>query len=177
MELEIRDARVYHVGRLVRRLRDEQLNAWAEIGCDPHQELRQAYAQSYFCRTAFLEGEIFAMWGCGGTFLSSRGVVWLGITKLAERYPLLLIKETRRQLADMMVTKHELATMILNGDEAGKRFAAFLGFGADHTFLGRPAHSRWARRSLKRYIDSSPDLRIPYGKSFFVRMEYAGDHP
>lgn len=176
MELEIREARVYHVGRLVRRLRAEHLNAWAEIGSNPHHELREAYAKSYLCRTAFLEGEIFAMWGCVGTILSSRGIVWLAISKLAERHPLLLVKETWRQLDDMMITKTELATMILNGDEGGKRFAAFLGFFADDTFLGRAAHSRWARRSLKRYIDGAPDLRIPYGKSFFVRMGYVGEH-
>lgn len=172
LRLDVQEAKLHHIGRLVRRMRTQHVSSLLTIGVNVHRELHTAFHASYYRRTAFLEGEIFALWGCTGSFLSPAGIIWLAIAKVAEQHPILLLKEARRQMDAMMVTKRELTTHVIGNDEAAKRFTAFLGFHVDHTPLGEAASSKWARRSLLRYMDETPELRYPVGNGFVVRMGY-----
>ncbi len=68
------------------------------------------------------------MFGVSGSFASADGYVWMGISRQAFKFQKSMIRETRRQLDEMMISKRRLATVIFRGDTAGLRFARFLGF-------------------------------------------------
>ena len=63
--------------------------------------------------------------------LSSGGFIWLALSQEALRYPVAIIKEARRQLAEIMTTRSEVATTLIAHDDVAIRFARFLGFHGD----------------------------------------------
>lgn len=170
--LEIRDTKGSDIGRFVRRIRRGHELSLHYKGINIHRELRNNYLASYLCRVAFLKGEPFAIWGCAASILSPWGLVWLVLTELGTKHPLLAIKETRRQLDEMMLTKGALVTLIGDGDEAAFRFATFLGFHVSPDPQGGMAHSRDGRRRLMAYAKANPEFRVPMGTGYGVRMGY-----
>jgi hypothetical protein len=174
-DIQIVDAKQWHCGQMVRHMRRAHMEAFVRVGLNSHRELRNAVAMSGFCRSLLLDGQLASMWGCGGSLLSPIGMVWVVFTEKAiQAHPVLLLKLTKAQLDEMMLTKDELVTIALEGDEAAIRFMAFLGFHVSHELPGRVAYSKSARRALVRFAVENPDFRVPVGKSYGVRMGY---HP
>ena len=165
-------AKPWHCGQMCRLLRHEHRNTIAQLGIDCHAELRARFEASSFRKAWLIDGRLAALGGIMGAPLASSGFVWLALSEQARRYPIAIVKEARRQLDAVMVVKRELATTVLNGDEAAKRLAIFLGFHVSHDGPGQQAFSRFGRRSLARHLDSDPDLRIPIGEGFAVALGY-----
>jgi hypothetical protein len=159
---------------MARRLRAAQRESLISAGLDPHRELRARFDDSYLARAWLIDGRLAALGGIVGTILSFYGFVWLVLSEEAGQHPVTIVKEARRQLAEIMITKHELATAIVTSDAAAIRLAAFLGFHAAHQGPGMPAHCRAQRQTLAAEVAGNPALRIPVGKVFAVAMGY---HP
>lgn len=167
-------ARPYHCGQMVRLLRVEHQAAIARLGLDSHRELRERFEQSSFRRAWLIDGKLAALGGVTGGKISGTGFLWLAISERARKYPVAIVKEARKQLAEVMEIKRELATTILNGDAAARRLAIYLGFHVADEGPGAIAHSRFARRDLSRHLDVDPDIRIPIGDGFAIAMGYHG---
>jgi hypothetical protein len=129
---EIVEARPWHVGQIARRLRFEHRAAVAGTGIDIHRELRQRFNESSFRRAWLIDGRIEGIVGVCGTTISPHGYVWLAFTEEATRYPVAIVKETRKQLDDIMRVKHQLSTIVIHGDQTSLRFARFLGLNVAH---------------------------------------------
>ena len=168
------EARPYHCGQMVRLLRIEHQQAVAHLGFSLHHELRDRFDSSSFRRAWLIDGKLAALGGVTGGKMNGTGFLWLAISETARRYPVAIVKEARRQLAEIMLVKRELATTILNGDAAARRLAIYLGFHVADDGPGAPAHSRFARRDLDRHLDNDPDIRIPLGSGFAIAMGYHG---
>lgn len=168
------DAKPHHCGQMVRLLRIEHQSAIARLGLNSHRELRERFDQSSFRRSWLIDGKLAALGGVTGAKISGHGFLWLAISERARKYPVAIVKEARRQLAEVMLVKRELATTILNGDDAARRLAVFLGFHVADDGPGAPAYSRFARRDLTRHLDNDPDIRIPIGDGFAIAMGYHG---
>lgn len=151
-DFSIIEARPYHCGQMVRILRQEQKQAVAKLGFDSHHELRRKFDDSCFRRAWLIDGRLGAIGGVAGTQMASDGDIWLAFSKAATRYPVQIVKEARRQLAEIMTVKRTLHTMIIEDDEASRRFAIFLGFVP--TGSGESAAtSRFGRRMLtERFV-------------------------
>ncbi len=162
----------YHVGRICRRLRVEHQIALARVGRSVHAELKSTFDQSSFRRAWLIDGKLAAVGGVIGPIAASTGYIWLAIAEDATRYPIAMMKEARRQLDNIMVTKHELATTIIGGDEAAKRLAIFLGFHVMDDGPGAPAFSISGRRTLAEHLDAASDIRIPIGGGYAIPMGY-----
>jgi hypothetical protein len=147
----------------------------APTNMDGHRNLRALYDQSMFRRAWSMDGQLAGIAGISGTTLSAVGFVWMAMTEKASRYPVAITREGKRFLDDAMMTKRELATTILGGDEGAKRFAVFLGFHASHDGPGSPAFSRMARRNLYRFVETNPDIRVPVGHGYAVALGYHRD--
>lgn len=128
MQTQIVEAKPYHLGRILRRLRDEHRAGLIATGVNAHRELRDMFAASSFRYAWLVDGQLAAVGGVTGSMLSSAGQVWLAVAEDATRFPLAMVKEARRQLARILASKTELTTTILCGDKTSRRFAAFLGF-------------------------------------------------
>lgn len=162
----------WHCGTIIRHLRIEHRAAVMSADIDSHRNLRALYDQSTFRRAWAMDGRLAGIAGISGTALSPIGFVWFAMTEEASRYPLAIIKESRKFLDDAMVTKRELATTVLGGDDGAKRFAVFLGFHTAHDGPGSPAFSAKSRKTLLRFIETDPDIRVPVGQGYVIPMGY-----
>lgn len=127
-DFSVIEAKPYHCGAMVRRLRSEQLHAVRALGLDPHRELCARFEESSFRRAWLIDGRLAGLGGTTGSWLSTGGFVWLAIAQRATRHPKALVREARRQLAELMATRQSLSTTVLKGDSAAQRFALHLGF-------------------------------------------------
>lgn len=166
------EARPYHCGQMARRMRSAQRVGLLQAGLDPHRELRARFDQSYLRRAWLVEDRLAALGGIVGTILSPYGFVWLVLAETTRCYPRAILEEARRQLAEIMATKHELATAVVTGDAAAIRLAAMLGFHVAHQGRGAPATGRDQRRALAAEIRENAALHIPVGGVTAVAMGY-----
>ena len=122
------EAKQHHCGFMARHLRLEHRAVVMGLGVHCHRELRARFDLSDWRRSWIVDGRVAGLGGVCGALLSPTGYVWLALTNEALAHPLAIVKETRRQLADIMLTKRELLTAILHEDAKSMRFAEFLGF-------------------------------------------------
>jgi hypothetical protein len=123
------EAKQWHCGAMIHRLRDEQTNLAISLGVNAHRSLRTAYCESGIARSWISEtGDILAMFGVAGPLLATEGEIWLALSKEATRYPITIIKQARRQLSQVMLFKHRLYATPSVKDPASVRFAKRLGF-------------------------------------------------
>ena len=173
-DFKIIEARPYHCGQMARILRVEHQLVVAKIGINSHQELRFRFDDSAFRRAWLVNGKLTALGGVTGSKASAVGYIWLAFAGVAVRYPVQIIKEARRQLAEIMITKRMLFTTILEGDDAAKRFAIFLGFVPADQEDQNAATSRFGRKELVRRFDNNTEARIAIGNGYAIAMRY--DH-
>ena len=169
---EIVEAKPWHCGAMTRMLRLEHQKAVAMIGIDSHRELRGRFDDSTFRRAWLIDGRLAALGGVTGSRLSSIGYIWLAFSSAATKYPIEMVKESRRQMAAIMTVKRRIYTTILDGDTAAKRFAIFLGFVPADDEMQAPAASHFGRIELSRRFDSNEEARIPIGNGYSVAMCY-----
>lgn len=170
---EIREARRWMCGRLARLLRAEHSTAALRIGLDVHRGLRDIYGISYYRRAWYIDNHLAGLGGATGSPLSPSAFVWIALSERATRYPVAIVKEARRQMAEIMKTKVELTTTIIDGDEAAKRLVVFLGWHVEDSGNGAAAETRYGRKRLTAFLDHEAP-RIRYGNGAAVRMGY---HP
>lgn len=125
---EIIPGRQYHCGAMIRRLRADHRTAIASLGISPHHNLRFNFDTSMFTRAWLIDGELAGLGGVTGSELASTGYVWLALSEKATQFPIAIVKEARRQLARIMLTKHDLVTTIIPEDKTSLRFATWFGF-------------------------------------------------
>ncbi|MBB3453884.1 hypothetical protein FHT86_002140 [Rhizobium sp. BK313] len=168
----IEEAKPYHCGQMVRILRTEHQQAIARVQLGTHRQMRGCFDASCFRKAWMIEGRLAGLGGIIGTVASPTGFVWLALSNEALRYPVAIVKEARKQLAEIMVVKRELATTIIEGDEAAKRLAIFLGFHVADDGPGAPANSKKDRQVLMRHMENRQDIRVPVGNGFAIAMGY-----
>ncbi len=169
---EIVEARRWMCGRLARMLRGEHQAAALRVGLDIHRGLRSMYDQSAAYRRGWLvDGVLAGLGGVTGSSLSPAGFVWIALSERATRYPVAIVKEAKRQLAELMRTRLELTTTIICGDEAAKRLVVHLGFHVADEGQGAAAETRYGRKRLTAFIDHEAP-RIAFGGGAAVRVSY-----
>jgi hypothetical protein len=172
MKYEVIEAKPFHCGQILRRLRHEHVQAIARVGAGAHRELRALFEESYIRRGWLIDGRLEALGGVSGSLASHYGFVWVALSQEATRHKFALVREAKRQLDNIMITKSELVTTIVGGDHAAKRLAIFLGFHCEHGGPGSPAYSKFARRTLSEHLEANPDVRIPIGNGYIVCLGY-----
>lgn len=151
------EARLWHCGQILRRMRGEHRVALAGIGCQSHRELRACFDASSYRRAWLIDGELAALGGITGTALSCAGEVWLVLAELALRHPHHVVGEARRQLAMLAATRSQITTTVLTEDKRSLRLIMMLGFEPLYTMYDpkllvmtyRP-HPR--RRGIQRHL-------------------------
>lgn len=132
--VEIVAAEIEHVYLLVDRLRQKDRIEIHRLGIKPRKALYRAFRNSLMCRTAFVDGEIAAMWGIGVAFreglspLSDLGTPWLHTADAVERVPVFFIRRARAELAVMLAVKRRLESWVDADYAQAVRFLKLLGF-------------------------------------------------
>ena len=175
-EFRIIEAKAYHCGQIMRELRIAHQMEIAKIGVNSHRELRMRFDASSFRKAWTIDGKLAGLGGVTGDRISSGGYIWLALSNHALKYPLEIIREARRQLADIMVSKRDLVTTIIDGDEASQRFAIFLGFVPMGEEWVARAELRYGRREVRRLCDTMPDAKLKIGNGTAIGMTYQPEH-
>ena len=155
MRFEIVEAKAFHVGAIARRLRPCHAAAMRAIGVDPHRALRNAFNESSFCRTWLIDGHAAAIGGVSGPAAASFGCVWVALSHLATQFPRAALREARRNIAEMLETRHEVESAVLLADPVSWRFAQALGF-----FVKGAAEVSCRNRSLESILQEHPELMV-----------------
>lgn len=124
----IEEAKAFHCGQMVRVLREEHKSVLVKLGLNAHRQIRTCFDDSAFRRAWFIDGKLAGLGGVTGPMGSSSGMIWLALSQDATAYPKAILKEARKQLSEIMITKRALATTIIAADDTSKRFAERLGF-------------------------------------------------
>lgn len=171
MRTEIVEAQPEHVREIFRRLRKGHIGCLVGSGMGRRRardEFMKVFDDSSFRRSWFIDGNLAAVGGVTGSLLSPHGFVWLALSEDVIRFPLAIIRESRKQLGEIMRTKTELATTILANDDVALRFSAFLGFHSKHA----PELRTW-RQHLRNLKEDAP--RIPVERGFAIAVGYHGE--
>ena len=171
-DFQIIEAKPQHCGQMARRLRARHRAAIDGTGIDPHRELRARFDASAFRRALLIEGELAALGGVTGTALSPTGYVWFALTEKARKHSRLVVRVVQDQLDEIMITKRELATVVLPTDEAALRLAVFLGFHVADTGLGSRAHTRLETSRPEAFPGGCARTAILMGNGAVVPVGY-----
>lgn len=172
IRLELKPARRYHCGRAARHLRTGHRAELERMGIDVHAALVAAYEGSFVSRVLTIDGTLAALFGMVGSPLTPVGAIWLALTNWGARFPVAVTTSARNHLEEWSRGKVELVTSVLGGDDAGQRFAAFLGFQASHAGPGQRAWSRNGRRRLVEHLRHEPDLRVGCGTGYMINLSW-----
>lgn len=130
MRVEIVEASLAHMRAVAGRLRvEERLETVAAREVPRHLMLR-LWGDATYRRAGLVEGEVAAVWGCGGTLGSSAADVWLFTTPVIDKIPLRFVREARGQIAEMLKTRHTIYSACLETCERSLRLWQMLGFEA-----------------------------------------------
>jgi hypothetical protein len=128
MKVEIVEAKRRHCGLMARMMRVEHDAALRRRGINLHRAIREKFAESHYCRAAFVDGHIAGMWGLCGSPLASDGMVWLVVAQHVLKHRRKIVELARAELVKMAEGKRYLGAAIIPEDEAACRFASFMGF-------------------------------------------------
>lgn len=128
VELRRVEAKLWHCGQLTRQLRAAQSGALASIGARSHAELRARFSESSVKWSWMIDGKLAGMCGVTGSHLSFTGFIWLALAEAATRHPALTARAARSQIAEIMLTRREIYSVMFTGDTASMRWIEFLKF-------------------------------------------------
>lgn len=158
-----------HIRPMAAKLRAAACITLQAFGYEPRRALHRIFLNSFYCRTALIDGKPVAMWGVTGTLLGDVAYVWLVLSDDIASMPRSIVKEAKRELSAIMENYREIATTVLPDDAAAIRFAVYLGFHDNHE--GGDTQSR---KALERDIRENPKHRIAVGDHYVIRLAY---HP
>lgn len=116
------------VYRLASSLRPEDRAEITGLALEPRAIVRASFRGAIMRRTAFVDGEIAAMWGLGGPMLGDEGTPWLLTTAAVERVPVIFIKVARAQVAEMLTHRAYLSNYVAASYRGACRLLETLGF-------------------------------------------------
>lgn len=143
-------SKIEDVYRIADNLREQDAAEITGFGLTPREALRTSYRHAILRKTAFVDGDIAAMWGLGGAMLSDAGTPWLMTTPAAERVPVTFLKVGRAELALMLQQRAFLSNVVLASYKRACRFLEVLGFVLDPPLAmgpnGLPFRRFWIER-------------------------------
>lgn len=147
---QIVDGRPHHLRLLADGLRAGDREEIAAQRMGPYRVLRRTFRDSLWSRTAFVDGEIAAMFGLGGLVLSDLGLPWLLTTPAVERIPVTFVKRARDAVQDMLNMKPRLENHVLASYTGACRLLEVLGFLLDEPHPYGPDGVMFRRFHLER---------------------------
>lgn len=122
------DALPEHVRVLGANQRARDMDMAKKIGIEPHRALWRLYKRSLLCKTVFVNEEIVAMFGVGGTFLAKKGQPWFIASPFVEDYPVKLAFRYRSEVKSMLKLFPVLEDLVCTDDTKTIRLLEILGF-------------------------------------------------
>ena len=145
----VRPATLSDVYALARSLREGDRAEQIAVGRDPRRALRLSFLRSLYAPEAcVVDGEVAAMWGLGGDFLSEEGQPWLMTGTAVERIPVAFVKIATGWIEQALAVKPSLVNSVIASYPQALALLTRLGFRLDEP---QPAgHARFCRFHVTR---------------------------
>jgi hypothetical protein len=118
-----------HCALLAANLRQDDADEVRAFGESRIRAVNRAFRNGLMCRTAFVDGEMAAMWGIGSNVLSNVGHPWLLTTPVCGRVsPLTYVRIGKTQLAAMLALRPVLYDYVAAKYTRAIGFLKLLGF-------------------------------------------------
>lgn len=122
------DAMAVHVRALGANQRERDVTMANRMGTPPHHLLWRVYKRSLMAKAVLVNGEIVAMFGVCGTFLSKTGQPWFVASPFVEDYPIKLAFRYRSEVKNMLKLFPILEDLVCVEDTKTIRLLEILGF-------------------------------------------------
>lgn len=129
--IRIAPSEIGDVYRLAAHLRENDRLEITGLDLDPTSVIRSSFRSAVLRRTAFVDGEIAAMWGLGGVMLSDDGAPWLMTAPAIERIPVSFVRLARVEVSEMLAMRSHLSNVVMASYRSACRFLDVLGFHLD----------------------------------------------
>ena len=137
-----------HVAMLTPRLRDGD-RAEVQAAGMAGKAVWRSFRQSAFCKTAFVDGEIAAMWGLGSP-MAPVAHPWLLTAPPIEKIKLTFLRVGRNEVAAMLRASPVLAGIVDDSYERAIRYLRALGFEVGRPFSWGPYGMPFREYRLER---------------------------
>lgn len=136
--------------RAASRLRDIDRESIESFGLNPADSIVNNVANSHYCLTGTVAGEVVCVWGVMATSLmSDKGLLWMVTTKDLDNNAFVFIRKSQIELEKIFKLYEELYGFVAVENKRSKRWLTWMGFEFSSTpvdFFGKPAWKFWKRR-------------------------------
>lgn len=139
-----------HLSDLRKNLRAKDRLEMTCLGLSEKFAMRKTFQASIMRKTAIVDGEVGAMWGCGGPLMGGIGEPWLLTADVVERVPIGFVKEGRKAVGDMLEIFPKLENYVADSYQEACKFLFVLGFTLGEPFALGPNKSLFRKFSLER---------------------------
>lgn len=130
--IEIIPATLLHVQELGRTMNEEHVLEYDGIGLKSHRALWRSWSKSIIRKTAIVDGEVAACWGCHGSFMGLLGRPWLVTSKVARNVnPHEFTRIYRREVREMLLIWPVLENFVDNSYIGAVKLLKLSGFSLD----------------------------------------------
>ncbi len=135
------DMKPAHLLEIRNRLRSGDAMEITCLGLGISRALWRSYRSSLISRTAYVDGEIAAVWGCGGSALGGIGEPWLLTSPAIEKIPVSFVREARQEVNAMLGIFPVLQNYVAANYRQACRFLECVGFDLGEAFPAGPARA------------------------------------
>lgn len=144
------ESQSWHVAELVKAMREDDKIELTDFGVTPKKALWRSYRRAFMRRTAFVDGEIAAMWGLAGGLLSDHGEAWLLTTPAVEKLPMAFAKEGRKAALQMLDLRSSIFGHVAARYTKAIRLMRLIGFTIEEPTQFGPNDALFCRISMSR---------------------------
>ena len=128
MKIEVVPCKLSHLRELANNMRPGDAAEAAVTGKPCRHLLVFLWRSSVYSRTALIDGQVAAAWGCTAPLLVSEGEPWLFTTPVVEKAPVSCVKVGRREVARMLRDHQALVSSVADDYTRAVNFLRKLGF-------------------------------------------------
>ena len=149
MNYEIVDGTYAHVIELRANLRKEDAYEMASVNT-VRRNMARAFKKSLYVKSVISDNKVIAMWGMAGTLLGDEGNPWFLTAPEIEKFPVSMVREGRRVVAEMLEIRPFLQNYIWDGHKKAVKFVSMLGFSLGPPNLVFPNGDLYRRIWMRR---------------------------
>lgn len=127
-EITIIDTIPIHLRLMAEAMTDDSAETAQKMGSTPLKALWYSYRSSLICKTAFIDGNIAAIWGCAGEVFGETGKPWLVLTPEIQQYPMRIAFRYKKELKKMNEIFSTLEEYVPENNEKSIRLLTLMGF-------------------------------------------------
>lgn len=131
-DIQILDTAPEHLRLMASTMSADTAETALKLGMSVNQALWKSFKMSIYCKTAFINGKIAAIWGVGGSPFSDIAFPWLVMSDEAGEKPFKVAFIYRQELKKMQELFPTLVDYVNEKNEKAIRMLELMGFKIGH---------------------------------------------